>query len=373
MGARTVGETRDKGYWIWLSSIPGIGVKRFYFLIKRFGSPKGVWDSSNAEIMKCSSTIGGKATHNIINYKKTIYFKKAQAIQKNSNIQVITLVDDEYPKLLKTIYDPPPVLFCKGQSLKETPFMISIVGSRRTSEYGRQMAERLAYELSHAGITIVSGLARGIDTMAHWGALRAGGYTIGVLGCGVDVVYPRENKRLFSQMEKQGTLVSEYPPGTKPLAGNFPARNRIISGLTQGVLVVEAGARSGALITVDFALEQGRDVYALPGSVNTPYSRGTNQLLKEGAKLVTHVEDILEELDINKHNKPVQYNQIPHQLDIFETQVYNALEGGEKQLEELIKITGIEISKLNAILTVLEMKGIIKQLPGKKFVRQWIV
>ncbi len=368
-----MGDIVDKVYWIWLSSIPGIGAKRFYYLIKRFGSPKAVWECTNNDILDASRLIGDRVAQNVVIHKSMEHLEKAQKIADESDIEVITLIDDEYPKLLKTIYDPPPVLYCKGQPLMETPYMVSIVGSRRTSEYGRQMAERLAYDLSCAGVTIVSGLARGIDTMAHRGAIRAGGYTIGVLGCGVDVIYPRENKKLFMQMQQQGTLISEYPPGTQPAAGNFPARNRIISGLSQAVVVVEAGSTSGALITADFALEQGREVYALPGNVTSPYSSGTNQLIKEGATPVTCADDILEALGITGNKKARQPSGISYQLDIFEMEVYNALEDGEKLLEELAAITGFEIGKLNAILTILEMKGIIKQLPGGKFARQLLI
>lgn len=368
-----MGDIADKVYWIWLSSIPGIGAKRFYYLVKRFGSPKAVWECTCDDILDACRLIGDRGVQNVIIHKSMEYLEKAQKIAEDPDIGVITLIDDEYPKLLKTIYDPPPVLYCKGQPLKETPFMVSIVGSRRTSEYGRQMAEKLAYELSCAGVTIVSGLARGIDTMAHRGAIRAGGYTIGVLGCGVDVIYPRENKKLFMQMQQYGTLISEYPPGTQPAAGNFPARNRIISGLSQAVLVVEAGSTSGALITVDFALEQGREVYALPGNVTSPYSSGTNQLIKEGARPVTCADDILEDLGITVNKEAKQPSITSYQLDIFETEVYNALEDGEKQLEELAAITGFDIGRLNAILTLLEMKGIVKQLPGGKFARQWMI
>jgi DNA processing protein len=369
---KAVDEVQARVYWIWLSSIPEIGSKRFFSLIDMFGSPKSVWESSYDDLREASRFIGSKAVQNIIKYKKSVYLEKAQKINEDLNIKVITFIDDEYPKILKNIYDPPAVLYCKGKPLKETSSMIAIVGSRRTSEYGRQMAEKFAYELSEAGFTVISGLARGIDSMAHRGAIKARGYTIGVLGCGVDVIYPRENKGLFRQMEEYGTLVSEYPPGTQCAPGNFPARNRIISGLSQAVLVVEAGNRSGALITCDFALEQGKDVYAIPGNITSPYSIGTNELIKEGAKLVTCPEDILEEFGLAGNSIADRPTQEAYQLDIFETQVYNALEDGEKQLEELVAITELEVSKLNAILTILEMKGIVKQLPGGKFVKCWM-
>jgi len=351
--------------------IPGIGSRRFYSLIERFQNPRNVWESSNTEIFRMSGVIGRKAAENIIQYKENGLLETARKILCSPELSVYVLEDAEYPSQLKSIYDPPPVLYCKGQLPKPDQALISIVGSRRASRYGLQMAEKIAYDLALAGVGIVSGLARGIDTAAHRGALKANGYTLGVLGSGVDVVYPPENKGLVQQMQEQGAVISEYPLGTYPLAGNFPARNRIISGLSQGVLVIEAGSRSGALITVDFALEQGRDVFALPGNINSPFSQGTNQLLKEGAKLVTSAEDILEELNLACRNHTPQTQPQAIQLDFFETQIYNALEDGEKQLEELVRITGLDAGRISAMLTMLEIKGIIKQLPGKIFVRQW--
>ena len=248
---------------------------------------------------------------------------------------------------------------------------ISIVGSRNPTRYGRQIAEKIAFELASAGVTIISGLARGIDTMAHLGALRAKGNTIAVMGSGIDVIYPPENKKIFSDIEMHGTIISEYPPGTRPLPGNFPARNRIISGLSNGVLVVEAGSKSGALITVDFALEQGREVYAVPGNIDSSQSMGTNNILKQGAKLVTTAEDILEDLGIEGSLSGKMPSAKPVQLDIFENQVYSALEEGEKHIEELASITNMDIAKLNAILTMMEIKGLVKQLPGKIFVKNY--
>ena len=226
---------------------------------------------------------------------------------------------------------------------------------------------------------MISGMARGIDTMAHKGALDAkSGYTAAVFGCGVDIVYPPENKSLYQSIAEWGSLFSEYPPGTGPSAGNFPARNRIISGLANGTLVIEAGQKSGALITVDFALEQGREVCAIPGNINSPYSKGTNRLLKEGARVVTSVDDILEDLDITapvctSRDSATRSGEAAKTgaLDFFETSVYNALEDGEKGLEELIQITNLPPGQLNAILTFMEIKGIIKQLPGKIFMKQW--
>ncbi len=361
--------TDERIFFIWLSSIPGIGARRFHALVEHFGGARQVWQAPKEELIGLSSYLTRNVVYEIINRRQDKCLEMIQKESTSSDYKIITLLDDEYPSLLKQIYDPPPVLYCKGLPILNLNPAIAIVGSRRPTGYGRQMAEMFGYELALAGVTVVSGLARGIDAMSHYGALRGRGYTIGVLGCGIDKVYPPENRKLFKTMEEKGTIITEYPPGSEPVAGNFPARNRIISGLTSGVLVVEAGIRSGALITVDFALEQGRDVYALPSNINVAQGKGTNKILKQGAKLVTDIQDILEELGINKENSKDKPR--PVQLDFFETQVYNALQEGERHLEELSKDTNMDIHKLNAVLTMLEIKGIVKQLPGKMFINSW--
>jgi len=361
----------DKAYWIWLASVPGVGARRFSMLNKCFDSPRTLWESQEKEIIKFQSTLGERAIKSILDHKNLRYLDRAAAILADPSLLVLTLNDDDYPVLLKNTFDPPAVLYCKGQPLNNNIPFIAVIGSRRTSEYGRQMADRFAFDLSLAGFGIVSGAARGIDTMAHKGALKAEGYTVAVLGCGVDIVYPGDNKKLFLQIEEHGTLLSEYPPGTFPAPTNFPARNRIISGISNAVLVVEAGERSGALITVDFALEQGRDVFALPGNINNPYCLGTNRLLKEGARLVTDIHEIIEEVGMGKaRNSNLVKKSEVIQLDLFETEVYNALEDGEKHIEDLAFLTGIHIGRLNAILTMLEIKSMVKQLPGNIFIRR---
>lgn len=364
-----MGQNAEKVYLVWLSGITGIGARRFHFLIEHFGSAHEVWLASKEELLRLSSYLGSNVVNEIINQRQDRVLDEINNRLNSLKYRVITLLDDEYPVLLRQIYDPPPVLYCKGIPIKNHHPAISIVGSRRSTSYGRQMAEKLGYELALAGITVVSGLARGVDAMAHYGALKANGVTVGVLGCGIDRIYPPENRKLFNIMEEEGTIITEYPPGTGPVAGNFPARNRIISGMTNGVLVIEAGIKSGALITVDFALEQGRDVYALPGNINVPQSAGTNKILKEGAKLVTDIQDILEDLGFVL-DKPDRI-ETHVQLDFFETQVYNALREGERHLEELSRDTKMDIHKLNSVLTMLEVKGIVKQMPGKIFIRNW--
>lgn len=363
-------EMKTNPYWIWLTQIPGIGSKRFLQMLEIFGEPQNVFDADSAELKICRSQIGERTFENLLKHKTTEFLDKAIEITVNKEIHVITFIDDEYPSLLKEIYDPPMVLYSKGLPINNISPTISIVGSRRTSEYGRQMADKFSKVIAESGISVVSGAARGIDTISHFGAIKAKGYTIAVLGCGVDVVYPRENKKLFSQIEENGTLLSEYQPGTYPAPANFPARNRIISGLSKVLLVIEAGERSGALITVDFALEQGRDVFALPGNTNNPFCTGTNRLLKDGARLITDPIEIIEEYNINFKFKTEKTSSKAIQLDFFENEILKQLEEGEKYIEQLADNIQINIGKLNAALTMLEIKGLIKQLPGNIFIRR---
>jgi len=361
----------EKTYWIWLSNVPGIGPRRFFILLKLFETPKAVWESSADEVLKYKSVLGEKTIQSIIENKQLRYLDKAAEILENKEIFVLTLIDEEYPVDLKNTIDPPPVLYCKGKKIDSESFNIAIVGSRKTSEHGRQMAERFSHDLALSGMGIISGAARGIDTMAHRGALNANGNTIAVLGCGIDVVYPPDNKKIFSQIEEKGTLLSEYPPGTTPLPSFFPARNRIISGLSKVILVIEAGEKSGALITVDFALEQGKEIFVVPGNLNNPYCIGSNRLLKDGARLVTTPNEIIEELGIEplKSSSVVSKSKTV-QLDLFELEVYNTLEEGEKHIEDVVFSTGFHIGKINSIFTMLEIKGLVKQLPGNIFVRR---
>ncbi|MGI6705428.1 MAG: DNA-processing protein DprA [Clostridia bacterium] len=364
--------TKDEMFWIWLSSIEGIGPKRFYELVGLFGSPVEIWSASSKEL-EGLSFLGSKTKSSLISAKKDEYIEKLFRDLEEKQIRGISRISPYYPQDLSYIFDPPPVLFVKGnQDVLTLPKNIAIVGSRRCTHYGLEVAEKLACELSQLGITIVSGMARGIDTAAHKGSLAARGATIAVLGCGVDVIYPPENNRVYKDIMNKGVLVSEYLPGTLPLAQHFPARNRIISGMSSGVVVVEAAEKSGAMITVDFALEQGREVFAVPGNINSKYSVGPNRLLKEGARLVTDVYDIMEELNWGSR-ETIQKNESQNevlQLDLFEHGIVELLEGGDLTYDDLVNKTGFPIQKLNSLLTMLELRGIIKQLPGKIFSRQ---
>ncbi len=285
---------KDLKYWIWFSRIENITPKKQLDLLKKFVEPKVIYNKTKEELI--ANDIKEKDALKITNesYRKNLD-KYIEYMQKN-DIQTITINDINYPEKLKQIYDPPIVLYLKGNKKILNEKAIAIVGCRLCTNYGRIVAEKIAYNLSLNNINIVSGLARGIDTSSHIGSLNANGKTIGVMGCGLDRVYPEENKKLFEEIIlRNGAVISEYVIGTKPLAKNFPKRNRIISGLSDGVVVVEARKKSGTLITVDFALEQGKELYVVPGNINSPNSYGTNELIKQGAKIITSEEDILED------------------------------------------------------------------------------
>mgnify|MGYP001370608293 CR=1 FL=1 len=278
---------------------------------------------------------------------------------------VITVFDEDYPRLLREIHQPPWVLYGLGDvRLLQSP-SIGMVGTRKPTSYGRMAAFRLARELTEYGFTVISGMARGIDTEAHKGALQAGGGTIAVLGCGIDVVYPPENKKLYETIAEKGLVLSEYPPGTPVHAGLFPQRNRIISGLAYGVVVVEAPIRSGALITADFALEQSRDVFAVPGPIYQIQSSGTNRLIRDGAKIVTDVEDILAEYPEHARANSQKTVDLPPE----EAKVLSHIGYAGIHIDELKKLTGLEWKALYPVLMQLQLKKMIRQLPGAYFIR----
>lgn len=297
-------------------------------------------------------------------------------------IRKITIEDKEYPKNLRTIYDPPGELYVNGTLMEQDETAVALVGSRRASQYGLEACEKLAYELALRGVTVVSGMARGIDSASHRGALKAKGRTIAVLGSGHNNIYPPENKKLYEEIVKSGAVVTEFEDDMPPLPENFPQRNRIISGLSLGVVVVEAARNSGALITANFALEQGRDVFAVPGKISSHTSSGTNELIKDGARLVQSADDILEELslaeiepmrgedkekrneDIKRMSKAYIYNSLTDD----ERKVYKALSDEPQYIDEILNKADLNPSKASKILLNLELKNLIKELPGKQFI-----
>lgn len=363
-----------KKYWVWLQQIPELGTGKFHLLLKRFGDPREVYEATDAEIRSAEKLIGAKAMHGILTSRRECDLDAAEKICSSGNVSVLTMKDADYPPLLKMIPVPPVVLYLMGKLPDSKKPALAIVGSRRATAYGYEAARKLAGEMASLDIAVISGLARGIDGMAHRGALEHDGYTLGVLGCGIDIVYPRENEGLFRQMSATGGIMSEYPPGMPPFPGFFPVRNRIISGISDGVLVIEAGRKSGALITVDHALEQGREVFALPGNIDSKTSEGTNHIIQQGAHMVTSAQDIVEIMGWGikgrKAQKPPK-KPITPQLDFFEMQVYNALADGKKYYDEVLYLTEMEPGRLNTVLSMMEIKGIIRQLPGQLFIREY--
>lgn len=358
----------DLKYWIWLSSLVKISPRRRYQLLEHFGDPAGVWFSSEAELAR----LPFMTRQTLVSLLDREYRNKAEEhIKKivSSDIDVITLNDGRYPEYLRNIPDPPVVIYVCG-TLEKDEACIAVVGSRKASSYGLGMAEKLSFELARAGLCVISGMARGIDSKAHRGALSAGGRTIAVLGCGSDRVYPEENRELAKQILSNGAIISEYVPGTPPLPINFPFRNRIISGISRGVLVIEAGERSGSLITAYCALEQGREVFAMPGNINSSTSRGTNRLIREGARIVTETGDILEELHVATSPGIIKKARTPFPTDGFtpdEKTIASKLIDGPVHIDAIASECGLSVQTAGSILVMLELSGFVEQLPGKYY------
>jgi DNA processing protein len=319
-----------------------------------------------------------KAVEKIRSFPVSQFLQDELKLMRQQDVQFLTFQDTEYPQRLKTIPDAPVVLYIKGQKLSNDDVSIAMVGSRQASVYGQNTAEQLSLSLAERGLTVISGLARGIDTAVHRGALKAKGRTIAVLGSGLADIYPASNKRLAEQIIKDGTLVSEFAMTMPPISYNFPRRNRIVSGLSLGVVVVEAALKSGALITCDFALEQGREVFAVPGPINHPNSNGVHQLIKQGAKLVGHVDDILDELKLEIRQTLILGEQT--QTSKKDVDSGSTLTEAERSiLKELLRgpahIDGLAFAfqkspaEMTGLLLKLELKGVVRQLPGKMFMR----
>jgi DNA processing protein len=366
---------KNQKYWVILNMINGVGALRAKKLLERFGSFEGIFSASSGELEKVEG-IGRELAGRIRNWRETVDVEKEFELAKKYGVKMITLDDEEYPSRLKEIYDPPVVLYVKGEISQNDGKAIAVVGTRRPSFYGRMITEDLSKKLAMRGFTIVSGMARGVDSAAHRGALAVKGRTIAVLGCGVDVVYPPENAKLMKEIAVSGAVISEFPFGMKPDRGNFPRRNRIISGLSLGVIVVEAAKSSGSLITANFALEQGREVFAVPGKIDSPKSYGTHLLIKEGAKLVQDVDDIVEELGMQagdssagKELKKQDTVGISPELAGDEKKIFELLTTDPCQIDIICARLNMPANKVSSVLMMLEVKGCVKQLPGKQFVK----
>lgn len=357
-------------YWVGLSSIPGVGRVTFRKLVKQFGSPELALNASRENLL----TVEGVSRKVIEAMASFAWREQAEReLDKASNAGVSIIIADsrEYPGCLKNTPDPPLYLYVKGALKPEDDRAVAIVGTRKPSHYGTSVTHRLANEIVSAGFTVVSGMARGIDTQAHRGALAAKGRTIAVLGCGIDVVYPPENRELMDRISSCGAVVTENPFGTKPEAGYFPARNRIISGLARGTVIIEASNDSGSLITAQYTLEQNRKLFAVPGNIGSPTSRGTNSLIKGGAILVERTDDILSELGV--HCRRTGPRTEKHPLPVLTSEeeiVYQCVTHEPKHIDIIMTESRTAPGKLSGVLVNLELKGLAKQLPGKYFVRE---
>jgi len=350
-------------FWLSLLAVRGIGPLLRKRLIDAFHSPQKVFEAKEDELL----SVGGMTPKTVKALKEIDPFKTGKGIYqkvKAAGGNFLTLFDPLYPQNLREIPDPPLVLFYRGTIQEDDSRAIAIVGSRKATPYGREFAKKLAFQLAQSGLTIISGLARGIDTEAHRGALEAEGRTIGVLGSGLDRIYPPENSELAERITKRGAILSEFLPGTPPEKWNFPQRNRIISGLALGVVVVEASEKSGALITASLALEQGRSVFAVPGMPGSWAARGTNKLIKEGAKLVEGPEDILEEI---LPQVPLLKREKEKPKDPLENLLLEFLREGPKHVDEISRFLKKSPQETLGILLKMELEGLVKELPGKVF------
>jgi DNA processing protein len=346
-------------YWVGFNAIPGIGRVRFNQLENYFGSLEAAWKAELAELRQAG--LDRNSIRAVNNTRSRISLEEEMERLERFGIRAVTWHDSEYPARLKEIYDYPPLLYIRGSIIAEDEWCLAVVGTRRPTVYGRQVTEELVTELARSRITIVSGLAKGIDSVAHSAALDAGGRSIAVMGGGLDTIYPAENAGLARNIIKDGALLSEYGTGTRPRPENFPRRNRIMSGLSLGVLVVEAGKTSGALITAHLALEQNREVFAVPGSILSPASQGTNQLIKEGAKIVSEPGDILEELNLTAVAEQLEMKEIIPSSET-EALLLKKLGAEPVHIDEVCRSSGLPMSTVSSTLAMMELKGMVKQI-----------
>jgi DNA processing protein len=365
----------EKEALVALNMVPGVGSVRLNRLIGRFRSPIEVFSASDDDLLSVEG-IGDDIIHYIKNFGDYYSVEKEMMEAEDKGISIITIYDDDYPPLLKKIFDPPPVLYAAGnfEAIPKEALSLGIVGTRAATDYGEMALQKIIKEMKQTkkDFTIVSGMARGIDSVAHFEALKQGFFTIAVLGFGMKMLHPFTKHYMAKHIIKNGLLIYEFPLAMKPLKQNFPRRNRLISGLSDGVLVIEAGKRSGALITADCALEQGREVFALPGSIFAEKSVGTNGLIAQGAKLVQGAKDIMEEFDIylkEEAKEPEQAELALMDLNDSERKIVESMGFEKKHIDNIAIESNIDVFKLTGIMTMLELKGVVKQLSGKNFVR----
>jgi len=360
----------DLKYWLALNLIPDVGPVSAGRLLSAFGNPENIFRMPVNELRQVQD-IGDNRARNIAGFSDWARLdKEIEKAEKNS-IRLIPKNDGAYPETLKRIHGAPIVLYVRGALSESDKYAIAMVGSRTATDYGMKTAEKISHRLSSCGLTVISGMARGIDSSSHRGALKAGGRTVAVLGTGLDLPYPSENRKLMDEISSSGAVISEFPFSTPPNRENFPRRNRIISALSLGVIVIEAALDSGSLITVAYALEQGREVFAVPGNITSRNSKGTNDLIKKGAKLIESAEEVLDEL---KHQikgvlreEKIKSVKSPPVLSDDEKIIYSSLSSEPKHIDSIIRDIKIPTSKALSLLLNLELKGIVRQLQGKHF------
>lgn len=355
-------------YWIWLASVYGLGARRFDALLDGYGPPQRIWEEC---VPSMERVIGPQAYGALLEARNPAYLDGLFQDMERCGAVAVTREDPEYPPLLGAIVDPPPALFVRGQRDLTDCHTISVVGARNCTAYGARMARKMARELSRVGVTVVSGLARGVDSAAHQGAVDASARTVAVLGSGVDVIYPDENKALAEKiLALGGSIISELRPGSPPKSQHFPARNRMISGMCQGLLLIEAAKRSGTMTTVSFAAEQGREVFALPGQADSPLSVSTHALIRDGARLVTCAAEIIDDMGWGLPAAgTIAADTVLPTLTLSEQGVYAQLLGGPMDVDQLVTCLQISAQELNSLLTIMELQGIIRKLPGRKVER----
>lgn len=361
----------QKRYWVALNMIPNLTPKKFHILLDNFSSPEEIW---NAPLEKLKEIPGfSESAQTFCAHRARMDVEKELEEIDKMGLQLMTLMDEAYPKALRSIDAPPPVLYLKGGYIDKDELAISIVGTRRPTSYGRLVAEKLAKELGERGFTITSGMALGIDTAAHKGALDAGARTIAVLGSGFKDIYPQENRRLMGQIASCGCVMSEFSINTKPDKWTFPRRNRIISGLSRGTIVIEAPEKSGALITARLALEQGREVFAVPGNITSEKSRGTHRLIKDGAKLIETIDDVLEEFRDLKETlaglAPRPSMAERPALSPLEEQIFKLLDYEPIHFNDVVERSALSPSQVSFALLQLMMKSLVKELEGKRYAK----
>lgn len=356
-----------------LSLVPGIGPRLYKALVDHFGSPAAVLAAPASQLREVQG-IGAKLSQTVARARSEIDVEAQLELARRHGVTLVAHADDMYPRVLREIHDPPGVLYVRGEFKPQDAMSIGIVGSRHATQYGLMVAERLASSLARAGLTIASGLARGVDAAAHKGAIAAGGRTIAVLGSGLLNIYPPEHVKLADEVAAGGALVSEAPLEAAPLSGSFPQRNRIISGISLGIIVVEASLHSGALITARHAMEQGREVFAVPGRVDNRMSHGCHRLLRDGAKLVETADDVLEELGPLVEAAPKADGQVVHHpaellLNEIEQQVLAAVDSSATTIDQVVAASGLPTPQVLATLSALEMRRLIRRLSGNSVVR----